>query len=219
MRLRHIPGCEEFIKKSKDCFYREEAIEQKGRWKELFPVPSHPFHIEIGMGKGQFICNMAMQYPNINYLGIEKYESVLMKAIQRKAAIEKEYKEFHNLYFAGIDAMRLPECFAKGEVDRIYLNFSDPWPKKRHAPRRLTSKEFLKIYELILKEGGVIEFKTDNVDLFQYSLETMEECGWKLLYHSLDFHAQAESKDNIMTEYEAKFSKRGQKICKLIATR
>ncbi len=216
MRLRHIPGCEEFIRNSTDCFYRENAMANKGKWREIFSASSNPLHIEIGMGKGQFIRDMAEHYPQINYLGIEKYESVLMKAIQRKNKSKTEYK---NLYFVGVDASLLRECFETGEVDRIYLNFSDPWPKKRHAQRRLTSEVFLKIYDEILKEGGVIEFKTDNMDLFQYSMETITNHGWRLLYHSFDFHSQPESRDNVMTEYEAKFSARGQKICKLIAGR
>lgn len=219
MRLRHIPGCEEFISNSKDCFYREAAALNKGRWREVYPDSSHPLHIEIGMGKGQFIRDMAHANPQVNYIGIEKYESVLMKAIQRKQKVEEEIGVYENLYFAGVDAAKLLDCFEAGEVDRIYLNFSDPWPKKRHASRRLTSADFLKLYEVILKPGGVLEFKTDNAELFAFSLESLAENDWRLLYHSFNFHATPEAEGNIMTEYEAKFSAKGQKICKLIATK
>lgn len=142
-----------------------------------------------------------------------------MKALQRKHQFEEENGKYNNLFFMCVDAKKLGECFARGEVDKIFLNFSDPWPKARYAKRRLTSPDFMAVYDQILKEDGVVEFKTDNVDLFAYSLEAIPEAGWEIIYQTTDFHAQPECVDNILTEYEEKFSKRGQKICKLIARR
>ena len=170
------------------------------------------------MGKGQFIRNMAIKNPDINFIGIEKYESVLMKAIQRKRNLETE-KEIDNLRFLCADARKLAEIFDVCEVDKIFLNFSDPWPKDRHANRRLTSPDFLNIYDTILKKDGVIEFKTDNRGLFEYSLEVIKDSKWKLNYCSFDFHSEKESEGNIMTEYEEKFAGQGNKICKMIISR
>lgn len=217
MRLRHIKGCEEYIKNSIDCISGENILDYVGKWYSLFDE-NRPLHIEIGMGKGKFIRESAMKYKDINFIGIEKYESVLMKAIQRKNLIEK-HERISNLKFLSVDAIKLNEVFKKGEVDKIYLNFSDPWPKARHANRRLTSEVFLKVYDDILRHGGSIEFKTDNINLFEYSLETIKDYGFNIVYESFDFHNDELSKDNIMTEYEEKFSSRGQKICKLIARR
>lgn len=216
MRLRHIKGSEEFIENSKDCMSLDEARAYKGKVVSKFPKEA-PIYIEVGTGKGQFIRTMASVHKDINFIGIERYESVLMKAVQRKEALEKEVGSLDNLMFMCGDALLLGEVFEKGEVDRIYLNFSDPWPKKKHTMRRLTSPIFLKIYEGILKQDGVLEFKTDNRDLFEYSLESIPSAGWEIIYQSFDFHSEEAAKDNIMTEYEEKFSGRGQKICKLIA--
>lgn len=216
MRLRHIKGSEEFIENSKDCMSLDEAKAYKGRVVSKFATEA-PIYIEVGTGKGQFIRNMALLHKDINFIGIERYESVLMKAVQRKEALEQEAGSLDNLKFMCGDALLLGEVFEKGEVDRIYLNFSDPWPKKKHTMRRLTSPIFLRIYENILKQDGVLEFKTDNRDLFEYSLESIPSAGWEILYQSFDFHSEPEAEGNIMTEYEEKFSGRGQKICKLIA--
>ncbi len=218
MRLRHIPGCEEFIRNSRECISGEAAFGCKGAWRQLFGN-DREVQIEIGMGKGQFIRAMAGKNPHINYIGIERYETVLMKAIQRKRKEEAEGAVYENLRFLCLDAAALHLCFAPGEVDAIFLNFSDPWPKARHAQRRLTSRNFMGIYDKILKPEGCLIFKTDNVDLFTYSLEEIPQAGWELLAQSFDFHAEAESKDNIMTEYEEKFSAKGQKICRLVARR
>lgn len=218
MRLRHIPGCEEFIASSEDCISGERVSTYKGRWDELFGKKAK-LYIEIGMGKGQFIRGMADRDREIHFIGIERYESVLMKALQRKHQFEEENGKYNNLFFMCVDAKKLGECFTRGEVDKIFLNFSDPWPKARYAKRRLTSPDFMAVYDQILKEDGVVEFKTDNVDLFAYSLEAIPEAGWEIIYQTTDFHAQPECVDNILTEYEEKFSKRGQKICKLIARR
>ena len=217
MRLRHIKGCEDFISDAKECIREDKAIEQKGKIQDIFKE-KRPLQIEIGMGKGQFIRNMAIKNPDINFIGIEKYESVLMKAIQRKRNLETE-KEIDNLRFLCADARKLAEVFDVGEVDKIFLNFSDPWPKDRHANRRLTSLDFLNIYDTILKKDGVIEFKTDNRGLFEYSLEVIKDSKWKLNYCSFDFHSEKESEGNIMTEYEEKFAGQGNKICKMIISR
>ena len=217
MRLRHIKGCEDFISDAKECIREDKAIEQKGKIQDIFKE-KRPLQIEIGMGKGQFIRNMAIKNPDINFIGIEKYESVLMKAIQRKRNLETE-KEIDNLRFLCADARKLAEIFDVGEVDKIFLNFSDPWPKDRHANRRLTSLDFLNIYDTILKKDGVIEFKTDNRGLFEYSLEVIKDSKWKLNYCSFDFHSEKESEGNIMTEYEEKFAGQGNKICKMIISR
>lgn len=224
MRLRHIPGCEEFIRDSKDCISGNDLLSYKGGWKELFGNDNE-INIEIGMGKGRFIRDLAAYNPDINYIGIERYESVLMKALQRKHKREEQEEEYKNLYFMCADAKMLAEYFEKGEVSRIYLNFSDPWPKARHSERRLTSKTFLDVYSRILNKDGRIEFKTDNIDLFNYSLESIPEANWKILFKTFDLHKDIELgigedeyiKGNIMTEYEEKFSSKGQKICKLVA--
>ena len=217
MRLRHIKGCEDFISDAKECIREDKAIEQKGKIQDIFKE-KRPLQIEIGMGKGQFIRNMAIKNPDINFIGIEKYESVLMKAIQRKRNLETE-KEIDNLRFLCADARKLAEIFDVGEVDNIFLNFSDPWPKDRHANRRLTSPDFLNIYDTILKKDGVIEFKTDNRGLFEYSLEVIKDSKWKLNYCSFDFHSEKESEGNTMTEYEEKFAGQGNKSCKMIISR
>lgn len=181
-----------------------------GRWAEVFGRTA-PLHVEIGVGKGTFLTELAARHPNVNYVGLEAQQGVFYFAA-RKAA-EQALPHVRLLVF---DAARLTELFAPGEVDRIYLNFSDPWPKKRHAKRRLTSETFLIRYQAVLKPGGEIHFKTDNAGLFAYSLETMTREGWQLSRVTHDLHALGEP-DNIMTEYERKFSVRGAKIGRLIA--
>ena len=175
----------------------------------------NPLRIEVGMGKGRFLMNLACAYPQINYIGIEMYSSVLIRAIQKAEVIEPCPQNFR---FIRMDAQALETVFAPGEVDRIYLNFSDPWPKARHAHRRLTSQTFLRRYEKILKKGGQIEFKTDNRELFEYSLEEIAVAGWNLLAETRDLHHDPVlSEGNVMTEYEERFSMKGNPICKLIA--
>lgn len=219
MRLRHIPGCEQFVAESPSVVH--DPMQYKGHWQEYFGN-DHPIELEIGMGKGQFIRKLSLRDPEINFLGLERYETVLMKAIKRKEledAALPEGTERKNLSFLCVDANLLPEIFAPGEISRIYLNFSDPWPKTSHAPRRLTSPHFMKLYDQVLAGDGGVEFKTDNQGLFAWSLEAIPEAGWEIAYVTHDLHAQPEAADNIMTEYEEKFSGRGQKICKLIARR
>ena len=183
-----------------------------GAWRETFGR-SAPLHIEIGVGKGDFLTELAARHPEINYVGLEAQQGVLYFAA-RKAA-ERQLRNVRLLVF---DAAHLTELFAPREVDRIYLNFSDPWPKARHAKRRLTSEQFLARYAAVLHEDGEIHFKTDNMGLFDYSLATMEREGWQLSRVTHDLHALAEP-DNIMTEYERKFSARGAKIGRLVARR
>ena len=217
MRLRNIPGSKEVITESSYVVQSPETY--KGKWKELFSN-DNPIHIEVGMGKGRFIMDMASLHPNINYIGIEMYDSVLLRAVQKREQREEETKEaLENLFFIRMDARLLPEIFEKGEVERVYLNFSDPWPKERHAKKRLTSRQFLDRYDQILQEGGLVEFKTDNRDLFDFSLEEVKESGWTLLAHTYDLHHTSDMVDgNVMTEYEEKFSSMGNPIHKLIAT-
>ena len=181
-----------------------------GAWAETFGRTA-PLHVEIGVGKGDFITELAARNPNVNYVGLEAQQGVLYFAA-RKAA-ERQLRNVRLLVF---DAAHLTELFAPNEVDRIYLNFSDPWPKARHAKRRLTSAFFLARYAAALKADGEIHFKTDNMGLFDYSIETMQREGWQLSHVTYDLHACGEE-DNIMTEYERKFSARGAKICRLVA--
>ena len=209
MRLRHIPGSEEEIANSPYVVSNPE--EKKGRWSEVF---DNPIEIEVGMGKGRFIMELASKNPEINYVGIERYCSVLLRGIQKRQEME-----LSNIYFMCVDARELSEIFAPGEVKKIYLNFSDPWPKDRHAKRRLTSEPFMDVYDKILAADGVVEFKTDNRGLFDYSLEAIPEAGWEIEMHTFDLHHSEYAEGNVMTEYETKFSGEGKPICKLIASR
>ncbi len=212
MRLRNIKGAGEVIEANE--FVIKNPEEYKGRWNEIFQN-NHPIQIEIGMGKGQFIMELARQKKEINFIGIERYSSVLLRALQKH-----EETELTNLYFLCIDARTLEDIFAPGEVDKIYLNFSDPWPKDRHAKRRLTSREFLTRYDKILKKDGRVEFKTDNRGLFEFSLEEAKEAGWKIQQHTFDLHHdESMNEGNIMTEYEEKFSSMGNPIHKMIIYR
>ena len=183
-----------------------------GAWTEAFGRTA-PLHVEIGVGKGDFLTELAARNPNVNYVGLEAQQGVLYFAARKAAA-----RELKNVRLLVFDAAHLTELFAPAEVDRIYLNFSDPWPKKRHAKRRLTSELFLERYRAVLKEDGELHFKTDNMGLFDYSLETMAAEGWQLSRVTHDLHALGET-DNIMTEYERKFSARGAKIGRVVARR
>ena len=215
MRLRNIPRAQEEIDASSVAVKEEKNY--RGNWEEVFGN-HNPLHIEIGMGKGQFILELAKRNPEINYIGIERYSSVLLRALEKYGT--EEYKDLTNIRFICMDAGELDEVFASEEVEKIYLNFSDPWPKARHARRRLTSTRFLHIYEKVLAEKGIVEFKTDNRPLFEFSLEQVEEAGWELKAHTFDLHNSKEMNDgNIMTEYESKFSAMGNPIHKLIAAR
>ncbi len=215
MRLRNIPGADDVIRQHEIVV--KECKEHRGKWNKIFEN-DNPLHIEIGMGKGQFILNLAKQNPNINYVGIERYSSVLLRALEKFDT--EEFCELTNVRFICMDAMEIPEVFEKGEVERIYLNFSDPWPKARHARRRLTSTVFFAQYDQILAKEGTVEFKTDNRPLFEFSLEQVQEAGWRLVGYTFDLHHDDKMNvGNVMTEYEEKFSSQGNPIHKLIATR
>ena len=212
MRLRNIPGANEAVAASPYCI--QDAAEHRGQWHAFFEN-DHPIHIEIGMGKGRFLMDLAALHPEINYIGIERYTSVLLRAVQKMDTLQ-----LPNVHFLCEDAAKLPEIFAPEEVDRIYLNFSDPWPKERHAKRRLTSRQFFERYDKILAGNGVVEFKTDNDDLFAFSMEEVAEAGWTLDAHTFDLHHDPVlNEGNVMTEYEEKFSSLGHPIHKLIARR
>jgi len=212
MRLRNVPGAREVMIENAYVFTEPEGM--KGTWGEVFGN-NNPIHIEIGMGKGTFITTLAQNNPEINYVGIEKYSSVLLRAVEKQDELQ-----LPNLRFIRMDAEAICEVFGEYEVDRIYLNFSDPWPKDRHAKRRLTSRQFMARYNTILKKDGRVEFKTDNKDLFEFSLEEIKEAGWELKVVTHDLHNDSVlSEGNIMTEYEKKFSEMGNPICKLVAER
>lgn len=211
MRLRNVPGARETIIENQ--FSIQEPEQKKGKWAEVFGN-DHPIHIEVGMGKGQFIIEMARRNPEVNYIGIEKYSSVLVRAVEKLEDFEQD-----NLRLIRMDAENIEEVFDKDEVDRIYLNFSDPWPKDRHAKRRLTSTRFLERYNNILTPEGRVMFKTDNKDLFDFSLEQVEEAGWILENHTYNLHHSEYNEGNVMTEYEEKFSAKGNPICRLVAYR
>ena len=217
MRLRNIPGAQDAILDSP--YVVQETQTKKGHWAEVFEK-KQPLHIEVGMGKGRFLMDLARLHPEINYIGIEMYDSVLLRALQKREELEQEGVVYSNLYFMRVDARLLPEIFAQGEVDKIYLNFSDPWPKARHAKRRLTSREFLACYDQILVPDGKVEFKTDNKGLFEFSLEEVKETKWNLDAFTFDLHHNEEMvKGNVMTEYEEKFSSMGNPICKMVISR
>lgn len=212
MRLRNVTGSREMIADSR--FVVHEPFECKGSWKDIFGNDS-PIHIEIGMGKGRFMMDLAAANPTINYIGIEKYSTVLLRAVQKM-----EENELPNLRLIRMDAEDICEVFDKGEVARIYLNFSDPWPKDRHAKRRLPSRQFLKRYDKILAKDGRIEFKTDNRELFDFALEELEPAGWRLDAMTRDLHHDEKMLvGNIMTEYEERFSLLGNPIYKYIISR
>ncbi|MDD5979819.1 MAG: tRNA (guanosine(46)-N7)-methyltransferase TrmB [bacterium] len=203
MRLRNVKGKKEILDNAIVIIKNPE--EYKGSWNKLF-LNDNEINIEIGTGKCKFIKELALKNPNINYIGIEKSDSILSLAVKNK--------EFpSNLKLVCYDASKIDELFSF-EVSKIYLNFSDPWPKKRHSKRRLTSKNFLEKYDSIFKNDKKIEFKTDNMGLFEYSLISFVDYGYKIKDLSLDLH-KLENNDNILTEYEEKFSKKGFRIYKV----
>ena len=209
MRLKNIPGSREAIAESKWCM--ETPDHMPGKWHEHFGN-DHPIYVEIGMGKGRFIIDNARVYPENNYIGIEKYSSVLLRGMQK---LDEE--PLSNVALVRMEAEYITQVFADGEVSRIYLNFSDPWPKERNAKRRLPSKQFLERYKQILIPGGEVEFKTDNRPLFDFAVEEAHLAGWEMLVCTYDLHSDEElMRGNIMTEYEEKFSSIGNPICKYI---
>ena len=211
MRLRNVPGSREDIANSE--FVIQDAEKHRGEISSLFPS-KQPLFIEIGMGKGQFITTLAKNNPDINYIGIEKYSSVLVRAIEKQTELE-----LPNLKFIRMDAENINDVFAENEVDGIYLNFSDPWPKDRHAKRRLTSRQFFARYEKLLKPEGKIQFKTDNSARFDFSLEEVEAANFKATEVSYDLHNSEWNEGNVMTEYEERFSAKGNPIKRVVFVR
>lgn len=207
MRLRKVKNIEEKIKKYDDIIIFD-ALNYKGKWNILFNN-NNPIYLEIGMGKGKFILEHARRNPNINYIGCELSDSVIYKAAERFDKV-REKENINNLLMINKDASILNEIFENEEIEIIYLNFSDPWPKSRHAKRRLTSPNFLKVYKELLGKDGIIEMKTDNRHLFEYSLEMFNEEEFSFLDLSLDLHEDKE--DIITTEYEDRFTKLNQPI-------
>ena len=223
MRIRHVKGAEEAV--AANPFVIQDPAVHAGKWKQEIFRTNAPLYLEVGMGMGSFIRQHSFLHPEISYLGFEINTTVLYKAMKRyEAELEeagrKADPESTNLRFIRSDARFLGDYFAEKEVDRIYLNFSDPWPKDKNANKRLTSPQFLRLYDRILQPDGVIEFKTDNRGLFDYSVETLPAGGWKILQITYDLHRDPEMNEgNVMTEYEAKFSAKGNPIFKLIAGR
>ena len=259
MRLRHKKNAETDILNSPFCIH-VGANACGALIHASFAIPTNPLHLELGMGKGKFIIELAKQNPDINYIGIERSATIVLKAIDNLvganadsvganadsvganadsvgantdsvgatadsvganacgALVRASFTSPDNLRFMCLNVELLENVFMPHSIDKIYLNFSDPWPKKRHESRRLTHHKFLSIYEKLLKPGSLLEFKTDNVGLFDFSLEEIKNSNFKLLEYTYDLHNDEKlNKNNIMTEYEAKFSKLGNKICKLIA--
>lgn len=214
MRLKNNPKAKDFIINSKICISHPE--DYKGSWKSSFSN-NNPIYLEIGCGKGQFLTALSISNPNIFYLGIEQYESVLYSAV--KKSLNHTEGGVNNLRFLCVKAENLLDCFEKGEIDRIYLNFSDPWPKKRHSKRRLTSDRFLPIYDNILASNALIEIKTDNENLFEYSLESISEYPrFEIIDSTRDlYNTTSLLENNVPTEYETKFHSMGNSIYKIIA--
>ncbi len=208
MRLRNVKGSRDVIATNEYVIRDEQNM--KGKWHGLFGN-DNPIHIEVGMGKGRFIMDMARLHPDINYIGIEKFSSVLVRAIEKQ-----EIEKLPNLYFIRMEAEYIENVFEKGEVSYIYLNFSDPWPKDRHAKRRLTSVQFLERYEKILADGGGVTFKTDNRPLFDFTVEQADEAGWNKESVTYDLHNSEYADGNVMTEYEEKFSSMGNPIYRIV---
>lgn len=204
MRLRRKPWAKDMLKAHPE-YVIPEPERYKGKWNEVFGN-DNPIHLEVGTGKGKFITEMAKLHPHINFIGVELYDSVIVSAL--KKLLETELP---NVKLLQVNAKDLRNFFAKGEVSRIYLNFSDPWPKKRHEKRRLTHKNFLEIYKDILIDKGEIHLKTDNQAFFEYSLLSFSAYGLLLKDISLDLH-NSDFEGNIMTEYEEKFSEKGNRI-------
>ncbi len=208
MRLRNVTRADSVIEQSELVI--KNPAEYKGGWRSLFGN-DNPLYIEVGMGKGRFLTTLAQQNPDINYIGIEKYTTVILRALEKQ-----ELLRLPNLKLVLFNADNITDIFDKDEVDKIYLNFSDPWPKDRHANRRLTSGRFLERYTHFLKKDGCVEFKTDNRSLFDFSVEEAKAAGWRQTVLTYDLHNSEFAEGNVMTEYEEKFSSLGNPIHKLV---
>ena len=220
MRLRGRKGTREDLEKLPELVALNPA-EYKGKWAEFFGN-ERPIHVEIGMGKGKFIGEISMRQPDINFIGIDKYDELLIRAVDKAKKLRAENPEhpgdLSNLRLALADAERIGDIFAEGEIERIYLNFSDPWPKKRHIRRRLTHPRYIRQYIRLLNENGTIHLKTDSPLLFEYSLNVFSDMGLRLRAISLDLHREKLRDDLILTEYEMKFIEQGKPIyrCEVI---
>lgn len=209
MRLRNIPRAGSVIADSP--YVAAHPEDWKGHWQDWFHN-ANPLQLEIGTGKGRFIMDMARLHPERNYIGIEKYSSVLLRGVEEESLLQ-----LPNVCFIRGEAEQLCAYFAVHEISRIYLNFSDPWPKNRNAKRRLPSRQFLSRYNIILTPDGSIEFKTDNRPLFDFAVEEVQDSAFQIQALTYDLHADPVlGRDNVMTEYEEKFSARGNRICKYI---
>lgn len=204
VRQRNKPWADDFLKEN-NHFVIPGPSEKKNKWREVFGN-NNPIHLEIGTGKGQFLAGMAKQFPEVNFIGIEVAKSIAVTAAQKLMQSDQD-----NILLINENAEKLREIFAENEISTIYLNFSDPWPKNRHEKRRLTFRTFLEQYKDVLQPSGELVLKTDNRGLFEYSLVSFSEFGMDLKEVNLDLH-KAEDPKNIMTEYEAKFSAKGQVI-------
>lgn len=213
MRVRKIKDIMDKIEKRESPYFLQDETSYKGRWSDYFGN-ENPIYIEIGSGKGGFITQIANNNEEINFLGIEKTPEIFHKMILKAEAIEKR----KNLGLLLLDGIELSDVFKEKEVSRIFLNFSDPWPKKRHSKKRLTSQAFLNIYSKILKDEGEIHFKTDNQQLFEYSLVSLSENNWILKRVYLNYHPTEDILDE-QTEYENKFRKKNQIIYRLEASK
>ncbi|MFZ5353819.1 MAG: tRNA (guanosine(46)-N7)-methyltransferase TrmB [Bacillota bacterium] len=211
MRIRHKPNALPEMKKHDDIVVFEPQ-KNKGKWHEAFGS-RNPIYIELGMGRGKFIAAHAENNPDKNYIGLEKKNEVIIVALRKVLD-----KQLRNIMLAPFNVIYLEEAFANGEVDKIFLNFSDPWPKARHAKRRLTYRSFLEKYKLILNKDGIIEFKTDNKALFDFSLGEFKDSGFELTDITYDLNSLNDP-NNVTTEYEEKFTEMGISICRLIAKR
>ncbi|MDO1605620.1 tRNA (guanosine(46)-N7)-methyltransferase TrmB [Lactobacillus sp. YT155] len=206
MRLRNKPWAKELIEANPQLIMTDPT-DMINKWQSRFEK-NQPIALEIGSGKGQFIIGMAQKYPDINFIGMEVQEAAIVLILQKQLELK-----LPNLQLLLANGRNLSEYFGEGEVDKLYLNFSDPWPKTRHEKRRLTYQSFLQQYQQVVKEKGFLQFKTDNQGLFEYSLTSLNNYGMKFDQVSLDLHSNDELMvDNVETEYEQKFTKKGQRI-------
>lgn len=208
MRLRNLKDADQRMENCQQLL--DDGTEYKGKWCDDYFKNQAPMYVEFGMGKGQFLSTHAMENPNKNYIGFEKYAKVMVRALDK-------FLELDNAALLCTDACQIEDIFEKGEVYGIYLNFSDPWPKDRHARRRLTDGGFLDKYKAILRPNGEVHFKTDNEALFDYSLEQFKEKGWELKKVTRDLHNSEYQEGNVMTEYEERYKNLGQPIYRLEA--
>ncbi|MDD9266455.1 tRNA (guanosine(46)-N7)-methyltransferase TrmB [Paenibacillus sp. GCM10023248] len=218
MRLRGRKGIREDIERQKELVVLN-AKDHQGKWAELFGN-NNPIHAELGMGKGRFISEMSKKYPHINFIGVDMYDELIRKASEKAKAAhdiqtsdeEDDVLSIPNLRLMLFNIEHIEEAFAQGELERIYLNFSDPWPKKKHARRRLTHPGFVAKYQQILNANGEIHLKTDSQSLFEFSLNSFADMGLRMRNISLNLHAEGFHPDHVMTEYETKFASQGMNI-------